>query len=411
MNHKTSRFMSSETASTLTDRTLRILMLAPTPYFADRGCHVRIYEEARALVEQGHQVCIVTYGLGRDMPAITTVRTPHLPWYTKLEAGPSWHKPLLDLLLLVTAYKTARRFRPHLIHAHLHEGVMIGYILKKLVRRPLLFDYQGSLTGESLSHGFFREKSLLHRMFSLLERWLDSCADMIITSSSAGEKELQSLWGVPVSRVSTLIDGVDTDIFQPLPKLAPRQQLGIPEQAKVIVYLGLFNQYQGIDLLLDALVIVMEQDPAVHALLMGFPEEAYIQKAAQLGIAEKITFTGRVPYDLAATYLSAGDVAVSPKLSITEANGKLFNYMACALPTVAFESPVNREIMGEHAYYADYGSTQSFAEQIMTALQAIRDQQLGLRARERAVTYHSWKVRGTALLGKYQTMISTNMNS
>ncbi len=75
-------------------------MIAPTPYFADRGCHVRIYEEARALTKLGHEVCIVTYHLGRDMPGVRVVRTPHIPWYGKLEAGPSWHKPYLDILLL-----------------------------------------------------------------------------------------------------------------------------------------------------------------------------------------------------------------------------------------------------------------------------------------------------------------------
>src|SRR5665647_3537086 len=90
-------------------------MIAPTPYFADRGCHVRIYEEARALTKLGHEVCIVTYHLGRDMPGVRVVRTAVVPWYSKLEAGPSWHKPYLDLLLLWKAVTEARSFHPHLI--------------------------------------------------------------------------------------------------------------------------------------------------------------------------------------------------------------------------------------------------------------------------------------------------------
>src|SRR6266571_9013076 len=130
-------------------------MIAPTPYFSDRGCHVRIYEEALALTKLGHEVCIVTYHLGRDMPGVRVVRTPHVPWYDKLEAGPSWHKPYLDALLLWKSLAVVRSFRPHLIHAHLHEGALIGSVLKRLLRIPLLFDYQGSLSGESLNHGFF----------------------------------------------------------------------------------------------------------------------------------------------------------------------------------------------------------------------------------------------------------------
>ena len=102
----------------MTDRALRVLMIAPTPYFADRGCHVRIYEEARALTERGHEVCIATYHLGRDIPGVRVIRIPAIPWYNKLEAGPSWHKPYLDMLLLGTVLAEIRSFRPHLLHAH-----------------------------------------------------------------------------------------------------------------------------------------------------------------------------------------------------------------------------------------------------------------------------------------------------
>ena len=76
---------------------MRILTIAPTPYFSDRGCHVRIYEEARALVKGGHEVTICTYHLGSDIGGIPTLRIPPIPWYKKRSAGPSWHKPFLDL--------------------------------------------------------------------------------------------------------------------------------------------------------------------------------------------------------------------------------------------------------------------------------------------------------------------------
>ena len=93
-------------------RTLRILMIAPTPFFAHRGGHVRIYEEARALQAMGHQVEICTYHLGDDRAGLPTHRTPRIPWYTKLTAGPSWHKLYIDVLLLLKTWSVARRFRP-----------------------------------------------------------------------------------------------------------------------------------------------------------------------------------------------------------------------------------------------------------------------------------------------------------
>src|SRR6266540_4844428 len=71
---------------------LRVLMVAPTPYFSDRGCHVQIYEVAHSQKSLGNDVRIVTYHLGRDLGDIPTSRTLRLPWYDKRDAGPSAHK-------------------------------------------------------------------------------------------------------------------------------------------------------------------------------------------------------------------------------------------------------------------------------------------------------------------------------
>ncbi|MGC8833187.1 MAG: glycosyltransferase family 4 protein, partial [Armatimonadota bacterium] len=80
----------------MANRPHRILMVAPTPFFADRGCHVRILEEARALQNIGHKVVVVTYHNGRNVPGVEVRRIPRIPWYKKLEAGPSIHKCYLD---------------------------------------------------------------------------------------------------------------------------------------------------------------------------------------------------------------------------------------------------------------------------------------------------------------------------
>lgn len=390
----------------MTEDALRVLMIAPTPYFSDRGCHVRIYEEARALTKLGHEVCIVTYHLGRDMPGVRVVRTPAVPWYDKLDAGPSWHKPYLDALLLWKSLAEARTFRPHLIHAHLHEGALIGSVLSRLLRLPLLFDYQGSLSGESLNHGFLRESSLLLKLFKGLERFIDRRADRVITSSDQGRQELVHEWGIAVEKVTSLIDGVDTDIFRPGPRSEARRELGIPEEVKLVVYLGLFNRYQGVDLLLDVIALVKTEAPDVRFLLMGFPDKEYLRKAAEMGIDNIITFTGRVDYDRAPFFLSAGDLAVSPKLAQTEANGKLFNYMACGLPTVVFDNRVNREILGDDGIYVEHGNAPLFADAIISTLQS-KERLIALsgQLRERAIREHSWDARSRQLVSVFRALL------
>ncbi|GFO52995.1 glycoside hydrolase [Geomonas sp. Red276] len=383
---------------------LRVLVLAPTPFFADRGCHVRILEEARAAMAQGAQLRIVTYHIGRDIPGIPTDRIPRIPWYRKLGAGPSWHKPYLDLLLLWKAWKVAKTFKPHLIHAHLHEGAFFGAILKRILGIPMLFDCQGSLTGEITDHGFVRQGSLLQRFFVALESWINNSSDFIVTSATP-TVELLISDGVPRERVAPLIDGVDTDVFAPQPKVEIRKRLGLPPDRPVVSYLGLLNSYQGVDLLLEAAADLKNQGAKIHFLVMGFPEERYKEMAAEMGIEDIVTFTGRIPYDQAPLYLSAGDLAVSPKISLTEANGKLFNYMACGLPTVAFDTPVNREILGDAGYYAKLGDVASLSGAIgrVAGDRELREE-LAYLGRERAIREHSWEARGKALVGVYRRL-------
>jgi glycosyltransferase involved in cell wall biosynthesis len=373
-------------------------MIAPTPYFADRGCHVRIFEEARALLRRGHDIRIVTYHLGRDLPGIPTCRIPAVPWYRKLSAGPSWHKPYLDILLFFKAVMVARRFRPDLIHAHLHEGAFVGIFLKKLLRVPLVFDCQGSMTDEIVDHGFVRRGSPVYRFFRHVEGFVNAGTDRIITSSGPAARDLREEWGVPHGKVSALMDGVDADVFTPGSGVGVRGELGIPRDVPVAVFLGVLNRYQGVDILLEVVKILKERGIPLHFLVMGFPEERYRRMAGEAGIGDRMTFTGRIDYREAPRYLSAGDVALSPKISLAEANGKLFNYMACGLPVLAFDTPVNREILGDTGVYAAFGDAADFAARLE---QLVQDEEwrrsLAGRVRERAMRNHSWQARGEEL--------------
>jgi glycosyltransferase involved in cell wall biosynthesis len=381
-------------------------VLAPTPFFADRGCHVRILEEARAVIPCGVELRIVTYHIGRDVPGFPIDRIAKIPWYGKLEAGPSWHKPYLDLMLLLKALKVAKSFKPQLIHAHIHEGAFIGAILKMLLRVPMVFDCQGSLTAEITDHGFVREGSILQRLFATLERWINHCSNFIIASAGP-TVDLLVASGVPRERVRAVMDGVDTEVFTPLPKKEIRARLGLPNDRPIVSFLGLLNSYQGVDLLLEAAALLKGQGAKLHFLIMGFPEGGYREKAETLGLSEMVTFTGRVPYDEAPLYLCAGDLAVSPKISLTEANGKLFNYIACGLPTVVFDTPVNREILGDAALYAKFGDVIDLAGAIgrLAGDRELREE-LAQKGRERAVSEHSWVARGKELAAIYRQVLN-----
>lgn len=391
---------------------MRVLMIAPTSFFNDYGCHVRILEEARALQSLGLQVKIVTYYKGRDLPGLDIVRTPPLPWRSHYEVGSSRHKIAFDLYLSGTALATALRWRPHLLHAHLHEGALIGSVLRTLLRVPLIFDFQGSLTGEMIDHRFLNPDGPWYPLMRRLEVWIDRQPDRILTSTIHGARLLIEAFGAPPERVIPFPDAVNTEVFRPpLPEEMPelqrlREEWGIPPGRRLVVYLGLLAPYQGTDLLLEAAAHVIHQDPQVHFMIMGFPGEAfYIARAAALGISAHVTFTGKLPYEHAPIYLRLGELAVAPKMSATEGSGKLLNYMATGLPVVAFDTPVSREFMGRDGYYARLGDAGSLAEWILYALRHPEESvERGRRLRARAIAHYSWRTAGQMLLEIYQAV-------
>jgi glycosyltransferase involved in cell wall biosynthesis len=210
----------------------RILMIAPTPFFADRGCHVRISGEARALIALGYDLVLCTYGLGRDVAGIPTQRAVTIPWYKKLSAGPSFHKFYVDLLLLWKVIRVCRRFQPDIIHAHLHEGIVIGKIASLLFRIPMVADLQGSLTSELLEHKFIPNVKWLVNLMYWLERQINRMPSHLIVSCSPTAQKCIDFFGISTQRVSSILDGVDADIFSPQAKDPVLQAaLGIlPEQ-------------------------------------------------------------------------------------------------------------------------------------------------------------------------------------
>ena len=391
-------------------------MIAPTSFFADYGCHVRILEETRILQKLGQQVTIATYHNGKGVEGIDIRRTLPIPWRQHYEVGSSRHKIVFDALLGLKTLELLVRGHYDIIHAHLHEGALIAHVLGKLFGLPVVFDFQGSLTEEMIDHHFLRRESAFYRPLRSLESWINRTSSVIFTSSAHAERVLLEQFACDPAQVRVLPDCVNADTFRPAAGysadelIALRRQLNIPDGKKVIVYLGLLAEYQGTGLLLQALQRILAEQPDVYLLLMGFPGvQHYRQQAVELGIDHAITFTGRVSYHEVPRYLALGDVAVAPKLSLTEGLGKLLNYMAVALPTVAFDTPVAREYLGADGHLAIRGDVESLADKLMTSLYpAPTDQwnlEMGSRLRQRVIHLFAWDQAGQMIINTYQELI------
>jgi len=306
---------------------LNVLAIAPTAFFGDYGCHVRIVEEVSALARRGVHTSIATYPFGRDLEGLRIERAPRLLGKRRIDPGSSFRKFPMDAALTALALRVAVREHPDLIHGHLHEGALIGWAVARPRNVPLVFDFQGSLTSEMLDHGFLVRGGLSYPTFRALEGWIVKRADAIVTSTRHGADVLIREFGCPTDRIALVPDAVDVHRFRPLFELAGedghvtraadlRKQLGIPPDRRVVGYLGLLAEYQGITHLLRAAQLLVQRGGNAHFLIMGFPGEArYLRMAKELGLGGRVTFTGAVQYEDAPRYLALVDVAVSAKLS------------------------------------------------------------------------------------------------
>jgi glycosyltransferase involved in cell wall biosynthesis len=393
----------------------RVLMIAPTSFFLDYGCHVRILEETRVLEKLGHHVKIVTYPLGRNLPGLDIERALPIPFRPRHEVGPARSKLILDALLALKTLQVARRFQPDLIHAHLHEGALIGGAISRLMRVPLLFDLQGSMTSEMVDHRFIAPNGLAFKLAYWLEARIVQLPRLILTSSRNAARLLSEEFRVPAEKITVLSDCVDADAFTPVESAALalrvealRARLQIPPTRRVIVYIGLLDEYRGTSVMLRAAARVLARGADAHFVIIGFPNiERYRALARELNIADRVTFPGRVDYADAPTWLSLGEIALEPKMSATEAAGKVLNYMALGLPVVAFDLSVMREYLGEYGVYAPLGDADAFAEQILALLNdSARARDIGNALRARAIERFSWERAGREIERVYARLVN-----
>ncbi|MCO5205156.1 MAG: glycosyltransferase family 4 protein [Anaerolineae bacterium] len=393
-------------------RPLTILMIAPTSFFGDYGGHIRMLEEILALQRLGHRVTLVTYYMGRDLPGIDIRRTAPLPYRADYEVGSSRHKFAFDAYLLPKVLREAQRIKPDIIHGHMHEGALIGWPAARLLRVPLVFDYQGSLTREMLDHGFLRPTGRREWAFMRLERFISNRPAAILTSSVRARDDLVGTFGVSADKIHPLPDCVDLGRFDPTQftpaqKAQLRRDWNIPPDAPVVAYLGLLADYQGTHHLVEAAAILKRRGEKVHFLIMGYPNvEKYRTFAEQLDVADRITFTGRMNYDLAPIHLSLGAIAVSAKMSQTEGSGKVLNYMAMAQPVVAYNNRVHREYLGDLGVYAPSADVGALATAIRELLHdPERRRVLGAQLRERARARYDWSHAAQKIVATYRGLL------
>jgi glycosyltransferase involved in cell wall biosynthesis len=348
---------------------MKILTIAATPFFSDRGAHMRIYNEAKYLGKLGAKVRLCTYHIGENIPGIDIARVKGPKSYKKISPGFSWGKIWLDLKMLFLVRREIRKYNPDIIHAHLYEGLVIGYLAKKSAFKkiPIVFDLQGNIDEEFKSYN--KKNSGARKFFVWMARIVINWADKIVVSSE----------NVKIDRrdpIPTIIkDGIDLDLFQNQPKADPplAEIEKIREWAKggkLLVYIGGLSDNKGVGDLLKSFLRSDLKNSNWKLLFGGFgeDEEKYKKYIAENDLEKSVYFAGRVKYFSLPRYLALASAGIDPKSGSAESSGKLANLMAAGLPVVCFENDFNRSRLGDKgSYLKTFDGLQGILENITSA--------------------------------------------
>ena len=324
---------------------MKILFLAPQPFFEVRGTPLAVLHMVRALAALGHQVDLLTFPQGEPAPltGVRHLRSLRLP-VGRVKAGPSLAKMLLDLPFLAEAVWRMATGGYDVVHA-VEEAAHLAAPFTRLLGVPLVADVDSSIPDQLRYSGFARRGPLLWLAEALEKHALRRSAAVVTVCTSLTDAVRAR---APQARVFQVEDPplVDGHAAPPPEAVAAlRRALGLPA-LPVVLYSGNFEPYQGVDLLVDAAPRVPE---ARFLFMGGEPAEIDALKArtASQGTATRCIFSGkRSPSELP-VFLALTDVLVSPRRQGQNTPFKVFTYLASGKPLVATRIPTHTQLLDD----------------------------------------------------------------
>jgi glycosyltransferase involved in cell wall biosynthesis len=248
---------------------MRILLLAPHPFYANRGTPIAEKMLLEVLAGAGYDVEVLTFPEGEDpgIPGCRVHRTWAPRWARGLRPGFSFKKLVCDVGLVWESLRRIRRSRYDLVHA-VEESAFIALLTGRLFGVPYVYDMDSGLAQQMVD----RFPVLRH-----VRRLLDFCERLAVRGSAGtlavcGSLEAQARELDPHGLVGRL---EDVSLLSGAPAggeplhLVPPEWEGDP----LVLYVGNLQIYQGIDLLLAGFARALAEVPeAKLAVVGGRPE-------------------------------------------------------------------------------------------------------------------------------------------
>jgi len=323
----------------------RVLVVAPQPFYADRGTPIAVRQVLEALSRLGYRADVLTYPLGRPLTIarVELIRARN-PWgIASVPIGFSLRKVLLDLSLIGPLRRLIRSRRYSCVHA-VEEAAFPAVFFGRRYGVPVIYDMQSSLPEQLAKRFPFRSRPA-RAVLARCERWLIRHADFVVGSAGLGDRVRRIH---PAARVrewrfpsAALTGGVEEGA-------ALRRALGIAAGARVVLYSGTFEPYQGLQELVQAVPRVLERVPDAVFVLVGAEGSNGLGPAVRPLVERGVLrILDRRPREEIPRYLAMADVLVSPRSYGGNVPLKVFDYLAAGRPIVATDIPPHRTVLGD----------------------------------------------------------------
>jgi len=374
---------------------MRILMIAPQPFFEPRGTPFSEYHRIRALISLGHTVDLVTYPFGQDLSisGLRVFRCIRPPFLNSVNIGPSWAKVPLDMSLALEAIRRALQNSYDVVHSH-EEGVVAGVLLAKLMKVPHLYDMHSSLPQQLSNFGFSRSR-ILNGIFSLIEKMAVRCSRVVVVICPYLKEVVRAIDPDATIVLIENAPGASDSSPSKVTGGSVRRKLGLSDSTALVLYTGTFEAYQGLDLLLASARLVIKEEPNTKFLLVGGRADQVnrVKKQAQkVGVEASMVFTGQLlPKEIPA-FLDSADALVSPRSTGWNTPLKIYQYLRSGKPIVATRLLTHTQVLNDDIAVLTGATPEEYAEGLIRVIRnPSYGREIGKRAKDLAETKYTYE--------------------
>jgi glycosyltransferase involved in cell wall biosynthesis len=270
-----------------------------------------------------------------------------------------------------------------------------GVLASRATGIPLVLDD----VAPSWEEEMYYEVGLPRTIRRVHRRALSGARGLVAVSATMRRLLLED--GAPEEKLALVENGFDASAFSPGGDgAALRRRMGIPGDAVVIGYVGSFQPFHRVDMLVEAFAALAAARP-VHLLLVGdgSSAEACRALAGRLGVGDRCTFAGAVANAMVPAHLRAADIAVLPATGDYCNPMKLYEYLALGMPIVAPDQEALREVVTDGVDARLF--TRDDRHALVGALAELIDDHAYRgrlsEAAARGAGRHDWSARGRAL--------------